>query len=112
MADFEDDQDLNSEQVKAVCSKCVDLILPNSLTYNHDKVNQWTQQILESCIKELAKMQKPFKYVVTCLLIQNNGSAFQSAANSHWDDKTDGMISFQLNRDTILCSVSVYCTMI
>jgi len=38
------------------------------LVYQRDKVNQWTQQIIEQIIKELAKLCKNFKYVVTCII--------------------------------------------
>ena len=65
--------------------------------YQRDKVNQWSQQIIEIIIKELAKLSKLFKYVVTCIIQQNNGAGIQSAATAFWDTKTDGLISVQLN---------------
>ena len=39
-----------------------------SIEYQREKVNQWSQQIIEGCIKDLAKLQKEFKYVVTCII--------------------------------------------
>jgi hypothetical protein len=31
--------------------------------YQHNKVNQWTSNILEACLKRLAALNKPFKYI-------------------------------------------------
>ena len=34
------------------------------------KVNQWTNGVVESCLASLTKLQKPFKYIVTCVIMQ------------------------------------------
>ena len=69
MAEFEDDQDFNSEQVQKIAENALQAVIgSNNLTYNLEKVNQWTQQIIEQCIKELAKLNKQFKYMVTCII--------------------------------------------
>ncbi len=69
MAEFEDDQDFNSEQVQKIAENSLNAVIgSNNLTYNREKVNQWTQQIIEQCIKELAKLNKQFKYMVTCII--------------------------------------------
>ena len=38
--------------------------------FKHDMVLQWTNGIIEGCLKKLAVLAKPFKYVVTCSLSQ------------------------------------------
>ncbi len=38
------------------------------------QVSQWTSSCLENCIKKLAGLNKPFKYVVTCVIMQKNGA--------------------------------------
>ena len=37
------------------------------------QVGQWTSTCLETCIKRLADLNKPFKYVVTTVIMQKNG---------------------------------------
>jgi hypothetical protein len=37
------------------------------------QVSQWTSSCLENCIKRLTALNKPFKYVVTCIIMQKNG---------------------------------------
>ena len=80
---------------------------PN-IMYQKDKVNQWCQQIIDTCIKDLAKLNKPFKYAVTCIIMQNNGSGLQSAATGYWETKKDGLISVQLGGETFFCIVTIF----
>lgn len=37
--------------------------------YQHNKVNQWTSAVVESCLGQLTKLQKPYKYIGTFLAI-------------------------------------------
>ena len=45
----------------------------------HTKVNQWTSNVVEGCLKRLAGLQKPFKYVVTCNFVQKAGAGMHTA---------------------------------
>ena len=65
----EDDGEFNSEQVQAIAENAVNTVIGSeTIEYQREKVNQWSQQIIEGCIKDLAKLQKEFKYVVTCII--------------------------------------------
>ena len=108
--DMDDDQDFSSEQVQKIAKAAVEVVVKQdqNIAYQKDKVNQWCQQIIEACIKDLAKLQKPFKYAVTCIIMQNNGSGLQSAATAYWETKKDGLISVQLGGDTFFCIVTIF----
>ena len=71
MENFDDDQDFNSEEVQRIAQSAVELVVrgDSGIEYNKEKVGQWCQQIIEACIKELAKLNKPFKYAVTCIIM-------------------------------------------
>ena len=69
MADFEDENEFNSEDVQRIAEEAVNNVIgSDQIEYQREKVNQWSQQIIESCIKDLAKLNKRFKYVVTCII--------------------------------------------
>lgn len=74
--------------------------------YDRTKIGQWTQQIIENTLKELVKLNKPMKYVVTCVIQQNNGAGFQSVASAFWDIKNDGLISIKMDG----AAVNLCCT--
>ena len=44
--------------------------ITRGLLLQHAKVNQWTNGVVESCLASLTKLQKPFKYIVTCVIMQ------------------------------------------
>lgn len=94
MADFEDENEFDSETVQRIAEEAVNNVIgSDQIEYQRERVNQWSQQIIEACIKDLAKLQKKFKYVVTCIIQQNNGAAIASAASAYWNSTTDGLIS-------------------
>ncbi|VDN10996.1 unnamed protein product [Dibothriocephalus latus] len=65
-----------------------------SSTYVHSKVNQWTSTIIEQVLNQLTKLGKPFKYIVTCVIMQKCGAGLHTASSCYWDNTTDGMLKF------------------
>ena len=74
----------------------------------HSKINAWSSNIVEGCLKRLAALQKPFKYVVTCNLSQKAGAGLHAASCQRWNEKTDGKITVPWENDTMLILVTVY----
>lgn len=58
--------------------------------YNPKKVDDWTNQVTDNCLQGLQKLQKHFKYVVTCIIMQKNGAGLHTSAGMFWDTKKDG----------------------
>ena len=76
--------------------------------FMHTKVNQWTSNVVEGCLKRLAGLQKPFKYVVTCNFVQKAGAGMHTASTALWDGKVDGKHTVQWENQTIQCIATVY----
>lgn len=74
----------------------------------HRNSNAWSSNIVEGCLKYLAALQKPFKYVVTCNLSQKAGAGLHAASCQRWNDKTDGKLTVPWENDTMLILVTVY----
>ena len=112
MENYDDDKDFDNEQVQAIASAAVESVVKGKgqeeVVYQPDKVNHWCQQIIDCCIKDLAKLGKEFKYAVTCIILQNNGTGLQTAATAYWDIKSDGLISVQYGNQTFFCIVTIY----
>ncbi|KAF4751224.1 hypothetical protein FOZ62_024763 [Perkinsus olseni] len=100
MADEEGDDEYVSENVQEIVKHAMNQTLQNAV-YSKEKVNHWCNQLLDSCLKELAKLNKPFKYVVTCVIMQKNGAPLSTAATCWWDLKTDGLTCVQVGKDTL-----------
>merc|ERR1712212_1225568 len=76
--------------------------------YAHPKVSQWTNAVVESCLASLTKLQKPFKYIVTCVIMQKNGAGLHTASSCYWDNSTDGSCTVRWENKTMYCIVSVF----
>lgn len=76
--------------------------------FMHAKIDTWANNVVEGCLKRLAALSKPFKYVVTCNLTQKAGAGLHTASCTHWGDKTDGTLTVQWENATMVILVTVY----
>jgi dynein light chain Tctex-type 1 len=84
--------------------------------YSEHMLDQWMNDICENIVEELYQTKKPFKYVVTCAIMQRTGAAIHSAKSCFWDTVSDASITVcwpkRNGRDTInrtmICIVTVY----
>jgi dynein light chain Tctex-type 1 len=120
---MEDDEqnEFVTEQVQEIMKKSVVNVL-QGVAYSKDKVSIWSNQIIDSTLKALAGLNKPFKYVVTCVIMQKNGAPCHSAASCYYDVKTDGHVAYQVcggkdpenpaGLETLDCIVTVFACVI
>lgn len=84
--------------------------------YTKDKVNVWCNSILDNAIRNLNKLEKPFKYALTCIIQQNNGAGLVTTGINekikkgcgNYDDNTDGIVSIQKEIRDIIVVMTVY----
>jgi len=100
-------QSFDHEEVKALINQCADSILGQSV-YQAKKVGEWTAAVVEGVLKNLQSLNKPFKYVVTAILMQRNGAGLHTASTCFWDTKTDGTCSVRWDNKTLHAIVTVY----
>ena len=46
----------------------------------------------DTILKELQGLNRPFKYVVTTIIMQKNGAGMDTGAAMHWDSNKDGLV--------------------
>ncbi|XP_039595667.1 dynein light chain Tctex-type 1-like [Polypterus senegalus] len=76
--------------------------------YQHNRVNQWTSSVVETCLNQLTKLGKPFKYIVTCVILQKNGAGLHTASSCFWDNTVDGSCTVRWENKTMYCIVSIF----
>nr|7K5B_N Chain N, Dynein light chain tctex-type 1 protein [Tetrahymena thermophila] len=79
-----------------------------TITYNKDKVNLWTQQIIDYTIRGLNKLGKHFKYCVTAILQQTNHAGISVQITAYQDTATDGSLIQCYEINDIYAIVSVF----
>jgi len=96
-----------AEDVLAVIKESIEGVLLNA-TYSHAKVPNWTSMCIESTLKKLKDLNKPFKYVVTAVIMQKNGAGLHTATSCFWDNTTDGSATLRWENKGMYCLVTVF----
>ncbi|KAM9798196.1 dynein light chain Tctex-type 1 [Neosynchiropus ocellatus] len=76
--------------------------------YHHSRVNLWSTSIVQQCLSQLSKLGKPFKYIVTCVIMQKTGAGLQTASSCFWDNTTDGSCAVRWENKSMYCIVTVF----
>lgn len=80
----------------------------NENAYNSKKVNEWTNNIVTNCLKDLQGLARPFKYIITCIIMQKTGAGLNTSTSMHWDASKDGYCKVPWQNSTMHCIVTVY----
>ncbi|CAL8314917.1 unnamed protein product [Boreogadus saida] len=95
------------EEVSTIIKESVEGVI-GANGYQHSRVHQWTNNVVEQCLSQLGKLNKPFKYIVTCIIMQKNGAGLQTASTCFWDNTTDGSCTVRWENKTMYCIMSVF----
>jgi len=79
-----------------------------SQSYQQAKINTWTSNIVEAILNSLTKLNKPFKYIVSCVIMQKNGAGLHTASSCFWDNTTDGSCTVRWENKSMYAIVSVF----
>lgn len=55
------------------------------------QVSHWVNTICDKGMQELHDLSKPFKYVVSCVIVQKNGAGFHIGHSAYWDMSNDNV---------------------
>ncbi len=53
-------------------------------------------------------MNKPYKYMATCVISQKVGAGLHAANSCYWDSSTDGLAAVTWESKTIYCVLTVF----
>ncbi|XP_068198239.1 dynein light chain Tctex-type 1 [Antennarius striatus] len=103
----EEDTAFDTEEVGRIIKEAVEGAIGGH-AYQHSRVPQWSASTVEQCLSQLAKLRKPFKYIVTCIIMQKNGAGLQTASTCFWDNATDGSCTVRWENKSMYCIISVF----
>ena len=79
-----------SEDVERCVQDSVEQVLATA-QWDEKMVPQWINDICEKAIKQLTELNRPYKFVVTCMLMQKTQqSGAQTVLSCSWENQTDG----------------------
>ena len=83
-------------------------VCPGTSDFSNDQMSSWVNSIVESSVCSLSKLQKTYKYVVSCILLEKNGSGLTVASSCYWDSEMDGSCTVRWENRTMCCIVNVF----
>ncbi|XP_031619779.1 dynein light chain Tctex-type [Contarinia nasturtii] len=105
--DIKDENQFVVDDVSKIIKEAIENTIGGN-AYQHDKVNHWTKTVVDNCLAVLTKLQKPYKYIVTCMIMQKNGAGLHTASSCYWNNETDGSCTVRWENKTMYCIVSVF----
>ncbi|XP_040887964.1 dynein light chain Tctex-type 3-like [Toxotes jaculatrix] len=97
----------SSEEAENTVKECIENVVGGD-DYSQTQVNKWTASIVERCLTQLVKQGKPYKYIVTCAVMQKTGAGLHTANSCYWDTAMDGSCTVRWENRTMYCVVSVF----
>ncbi len=95
------------EDIEGVVRNAIHSTL-NEVNYNSKKVNEWTNNIVTGCLKELQALGRPFKYIITCVIMQKVGAGLNTSTSMFGEASKDGYCKIPWQNSTMHCIVTVY----
>ena len=107
MSAFDGHEDFRQEDIETVIKSAIGSTL-GDVIYDHCRVNDWSNSIINSALKGLQSLNRPYKYVITVIIMQKNGAGLVSSASMFWDLKRDGYGKVTWENSTLHCIATIY----
>ena len=88
--EMDDDAGFPQEDIEA-CVKDTIMEVLESANWDDTKVEGWINEICEKIMKRLVDLKMPYKFIVTCMLVQKTEKPLFSSFSTHWENNTDGL---------------------
>eukprot|EP00940_MAST-03C_sp_MAST-3C-sp2_P003386 g3386.t1 len=113
--DANDEWIVNKEDIVDIVHRSIEKHL-KSEEYDAAKDAMWVDRICETCTKSLVDLNRPYKYVVTCTILQRNGAGVHTSSSYFWDSVCDVECTVPFpdsksknQKRSLCCIVSVGC---
>ena len=88
--EMDDDLAFPGEEINAILQQVVELVLETA-EWDEKKVAGWINEICEKTMQQVIEMKYPYKFVVTCMLIQKTDKPLMSSFSVSWENNLDGI---------------------
>mmetsp|Transcript_147 Transcript_147/g.162 ORF Transcript_147/g.162 Transcript_147/m.162 type:complete len:120 (+) Transcript_147:83-442(+) len=88
MSSEEDEYGFDREQLEPIVKQAIDDTLLKE-TYDESRTEMLTDLICERVLGGIGALSLPMKFVVSCIIMQNNGAGLNSEIAMHCDTRSD-----------------------
>lgn len=98
---------LDEKEVSQILREVADDVLQAEKFYSDEKVDNWIEEIISRCLKELRKLEKPHKFIVTCKINQRDGAEFYTHTSSFMDQEKDILSCVHWSNAAMHCVITL-----
>ena len=80
------------ESIEPICYEVIESALKDKM-YQEHMVPKWVDEICSRLSKDLISMNKPFKYLISCVIMQKNGAGLHMGHSCYWDRTNDNIVA-------------------
>jgi dynein light chain Tctex-type 1 len=99
---------LEKSTIDGILRNKIEKVLGKEKAFKNEKVKTWTEAICRECVRDLVKLQKPYKYFIDCVINQRNGTAMVQHATWFADPSKSIVSVVHWVNDVLHCLVNVY----
>ncbi|KAH0569438.1 Tctex-1 family protein [Spironucleus salmonicida] len=96
-----------AEEINSIVKDILESLLA-SVTYQHSRISQLTEQVIEEVLKKLVAQKRPYKYLVSAVIMQRTGAGLHTACSAFWDTTSDGVAVVRWENRSIYCVVTIF----
>ena len=95
-------------EVETLCNKIFEEIVGKS-SYDHSEAIKWNTKLVESITQALVGMSRPFKYCVTCIIMEAGEKAgINVASTCFWDKQSDMSYSVRCESKAVIAVCTIF----
>lgn len=76
--------------------------------FQANEVTNWSKDIVNQVLENLTQQNNQCKYIVTCVVIQNNGAGIHAASTCYWDNSQDKSSIIKWENKGVYCLVNIF----
>ena len=96
----------DKQEANKIVYEAIAKVLGQEKVFKTEKMKKWNDAIMKQVLEELAKLQKAFKYVVTCFINQRDGAGIFTHT-SCWYSGSDSSEVFRWENEALFCVVMI-----
>eukprot|EP00919_Chromeraceae_sp_WS-2016_P001179 GHVR01003006.1.p1 GENE.GHVR01003006.1~~GHVR01003006.1.p1 ORF type:complete len:113 (+),score=5.39 GHVR01003006.1:1661-1999(+) len=97
--------------IRSFVQKEVNKVITDHLekkNYNVNEAQVWTNQICDDVLKSITTVNKNFKFIANCIIMQKADCGLNLSGSCFWDNEVDGTVTVKWDSPSLICIVNVF----
>ena len=91
--EMDEEEQFPADEIDNLLGQIVEEVLKDA-NWDEEKVPGWINTVCEKAMHAVVSLNRPYKWMVTCVLQQKIGATCHSTMSCHWANPADGVHTF------------------